>query len=819
MRFVKHLYLLGLFFVSAAWADPPAQIKNMTWPIDSVQVRIAEQALLFPQEKLYIHTDRTQYVTGERIWFRAYLLDAILHTPSIRDTYVYLELTNPVDSVVARVLISRDADGYNGYLDLSTDLAGGNYILRGYTNRNDQQASTGESFENPVYHRNIRLFSTRKSDEPTQATTPAEFSITFYPEGGQLVEGVKNRVAFKALNPDGSPVAIQGKIVDQDKQEYGALETLHQGMGQFELIPQAGKRYAVLIDDKQFALPTADARAMALRAQMAGGDLQVALLQSPTNTVRPSLYLLLHTRGMVHYMEAWDYEYGGIAFDPADFPSGVLQVLLLDEQANPVSERLVFWQNEQDATLTFTADQADYTHRSRVKASVSLSTASNRNVSRSFSGSFSVAVTDDQDVLPDNNQHLLATMLLGSELRGHILDPAFYLLKDNQQITDVLMMTHGWRRYDIPNVLRSNYAQPPGLGAPGLAITGTVQTTGARQRPMPSVPVSILSWQTDYMDQLLTDSAGRFAFEGIEFKDSLTFVLQATPARGRNNLKLNIDEAHFPPARGLHAALRIPSTHRETPSQVSQQGNLLEKYLQRTSVDIQRGVEIEEVNVESRQRQSMEGFSFYMPRDDRNMLTAEKLEEIQPITMTDALKYIPFITIEDGQVYINQMRSNSLTPVPAVIIVDDIPVSNIDHIDNLMDPANIERIGILKGAGAILLGGHGAGGAVVITTKKGIYSSSLQARQQQNIKMVNPLGLQQPVEFYAPAYESGAQQNSELPDLRTTIYWNPHVTLSPQGEAQFDFYTADKKTSYSVVIEGVTDNGQLIRQVAQIMVK
>lgn len=117
------------------------------------------------------------------------------------------------------------------------------------------------------------------------------------------------------------------------------------------------------------------------------------------------------------------------------------------------------------------------------------------------------------------------------------------------------------------------------------------------------------------------------------------------------------------------------------------------------------------------------------------------------------------------------------------------------------------------------MGGQGAGGAIVITTRKGLSPSNIPVRKQENIRFINPLGLQKPSEFYSPQYETAKQRDSMEMDLRTTIYWSPHVNISPKGEAQFDFYTADTKTTYSVVIEGVAENGQIFRKVSKIKVK
>lgn len=83
---------------------------------------------------------------------------------------------------------------------------------------------------------------------------------------------------------------------------------------------------------------------------------------------------------------------------------------------------------------------------------------------------------------------------------------------------------------------------------------------------------------------------------------------------------------------------------------------------------------------------------------------------------------------------------------------------------------------------------------------------------------MNPLGLQEPVEYYSPVYETAEQRNRKDSDLRTTIYWNPDVKIPSGGQAGFDFYTADTQTTYTIMIEGVADNGRLIRKVARIMI-
>lgn len=106
-------------------------------------------------------------------------------------------------------------------------------------------------------------------------------------------------------------------------------------------------------------------------------------------------------------------------------------------------------------------------------------------------------------------------------------------------------------------------------------------------------------------------------------------------------------------------------------------------------------------------------------------------------------------------------------------------------------------------------------GALVITTR----GSTYQRSKSINIDRIRPLGYQMAAEFYSPKYETKAQLESSLPDLRTTIYWNPGVQFSPSGEAVIEFYSADTPTTYHVVGEGVTVSGKMVQFTKEIVIE
>ncbi len=87
----------------------------------------------FYPEKLYIQTDKPYYIVGEDVWFRAHRVDGVFHTPAVSSPFVYVELVNPLDSVVNRVKVIGEEGIFSGYLPLPEELPEGDYTLRSYT--------------------------------------------------------------------------------------------------------------------------------------------------------------------------------------------------------------------------------------------------------------------------------------------------------------------------------------------------------------------------------------------------------------------------------------------------------------------------------------------------------------------------------------------------------------------------------------------------------------------------------------------------------------------------------------------------------------
>jgi hypothetical protein len=886
---VRKPALLIIFFI-LCFEHGWAQISDLPSK-ETVVGDIVEQVLLFPQEKVYLQTDKPVYLSGEKIWLSAYIVDAVLHKP-VSDRYVIAELINPADSVISRIKIRKNEGAFSGHIQLDQRAPRGDYTLCAYTENmlntvedtyfkrkiriesplsatmvsevkfrygqgdrvtaevvfrdlmtrqkttpeelrmriNDQplvevkaasDTTAYFSFRLPVKNRGRVLFiETKNHSEFIAVPFPRDdYDVSFYPEGGYLMNGVRCVVAFKILNSNGLPESVTGKVFDNTGHECAQMSVLHDGMGLFHLNPEEGMTYYAVCRneagiEKRFELPTARNALYSLQVETALNELVVSVIRSPEISDQQVLFLVMHTRGMIHYAESWDHNYGSIVFDPALFPSGVMQIILFDEKLNPLSERLVFCMNDDQAHAEMITDLQNYESRDPVKATLKITDSSGIPLG----GKISVSVTDDNDVKPDTTSTIMSALLLTSDLKGNINDPAYYFRERNTEVLhalDLLMLTNGWRRYNLPEVVRGNYTGPQLPVQSGMEISGRLKRL-LNDKPVVKGKVTIFSWDGGYFDEAETDSAGSFFFSNIEFPDSTEFILQALNEKGKDYIELLLDEERFALASGLPSA---PSSGKVDFREAEHLSGYIARADSRYTIENgMRTIDIEEVIIKGKAPEKKDySFSYYMPKGSSSatVLNSEQIEEFHPALVSDIFIHIPFTRIENGKVIIERMSYSLNGTVYAVLIIDDIIIHDYDI--DMFDPSNIERIGILKGTSASILGGAGFGGAVVITTKRGRFEYINQPKY--NIKKTVPLGYQVPVEFYSPRYDTPELRDNGQPDLRTTVYWNPNITVSETGEALFDFYTADAATTYTAVVEGVAADGSLIRVIKKIVRK
>ncbi|RYG23451.1 MAG: hypothetical protein EOO01_44255, partial [Chitinophagaceae bacterium] len=221
-------------------------------------------------EKIFIHYDKESYVAGETIWFKAYLMAGFY--PANYSTTIYVCLLNDSGTIVKQQFLPIIGSAAAGSIELSKDVAQGTYTIQAYTKR---LRNFGSAY---FYNKQVAVYNpTLTSTKPARpVNTP---NVYFLPEGGDMVAGVSNTVAFKAVDEYGGPVTVEGEIKNNNGELFTKFESVHDGMGKFQLSPFAGETYYadVIINNSlkmKIDLP---------RAKLSGIVFQVSTVADKTN--------------------------------------------------------------------------------------------------------------------------------------------------------------------------------------------------------------------------------------------------------------------------------------------------------------------------------------------------------------------------------------------------------------------------------------------------------------------------------------------------------------------------------------------------------
>lgn len=855
-------------------------------PPDSIPQYFTRQTTLFPQEKVYVQTDKSTYIAGEQIWFRAYLVDARSHSTDCQSNFIYAELIDPWNNLISRIKIMNNNGVYSGNIRLEQNLPTGNYMLRFYTrymqnnnNSNGFQKNIHignyfsarypieSSFEpggkkneiagklifkefgksEPILPEKIRIYDQKgeahliKPDEnktidlrldmeKTKNKTLCldynigsnthkqfinitdysdNFDVTFFPEGGHLPENTVVRIAFKALNASGMSENIKGLIISNKGDTVSQFESNSLGMGAFVFRNDPTQNYYALCKnndnhEKRFEIPATTKRALSLRTDWRKENLYISLNKSPETNLPDSVYLMIQCRAQVVYGKVWNDPTQPLCFSNNSLPTGVLQVMLIDKNNIPLSERLVFNTNKNDKTnVLFSSNKKEYKKREKVDATIRIID----NKGKDLPAQISVSVTDNKLVRKDSCVNILSSLLLTSELKGYIESPAYYFYPENTtapQDLDLLLMTQGWSRYNVSEVMQGKYTLPPLLPETTQQITGKVLRGLELNKPAPDYPVMLIVSQNSNTLHTKTDNDGTFYFKNMLFCDSTQFAVICTTPKGKSSVKLTITNDTFPAINYF-----FPSDRKKIKANNTVKESTDFHFLNHGSNAGIRMYQLDEVTVSASYKKKDEITRNPLASVFNKRVGKEELLRTHPKNVMDLLAGIAGISIWTAGSYPYPYITNlwdGITPPPSAFLLVDGTEVGPEHLNAYM-PQQITEVEVVKGGRIATVGPKGIYGAILITT--GI-DTSYNASPVENIRKITPLGYQITKEFYSPKYETKKQQNNPIPDTRSTIYWNPDVKTTEKEKGAFQFYTADMPESYSVIIEGITADGKLI---------
>lgn len=622
-----------------------------------------------------------------------------------------------------------------------------------------------------------------------------DFDVKFFPEGGALINIPHQNVAFKAQGADGFSKEIEGFLFNSKGDTLTNFRSEHNGMGIFTMNPVNNETYYVTVRTndsitKRFDLPAIEPKGISIAMSHYKQEIRYEIQKTEATEWPQKLFLLAHTRGKLAILQPINPKRTFGKMNDSLFTEGITHFMLIDEQGNALSERLIFVPDHKPNQWQITTDQPTYGKREKV----SLQIAAKDSEGNPVEGTFSVSITDRKSIQPDSlADNILSNLLLTSDLKGYVEDPAFYFLNQDARTLrsiDYLMMTHGWRRHKMENVLRTPSLNFTNYIEKGQTISGRIM--GFFGANVKKGPICVLAPKCNIIATTETDEKGQFIVN-TSFRDSTTFLVQARTKKGFAGVDILMDPPQYPVA--THKA---PYFNGATTFMEDYLMNTRDQYYMEGGM---RVYNLKEVTVTAK-RERPSSKSIYTGGINTYTVEEDRLQGYGQ-TAFDAASRLPSVTITNGSEI--HIRNNS---EPAIIVIDDIVYEDASDILKDIQVSDMSSISLLRGADAVILGPRASGGAVVITLKD---PRNLPARPAQGIITYTPLGYSESVEFYHPTYDTPEKKNAQRSDFRSTVYWNPELRLDAEGKATIEYYTPDSTAPEDIIIEGVDKNGKVCR--------
>lgn len=622
-----------------------------------------------------------------------------------------------------------------------------------------------------------------------------DFDVKFFPEGGALINIPHQNVAFKAQGADGFSKEIEGFLFNSKGDTLTNFRSEHNGMGIFTMNPVNNETYYVTVRTndsitKRFDLPAIEPKGISIAMSHYKQEIRYEIQKTEATEWPQKLFLLAHTRGKLAILQPINPKRTFGKMNDSLFTEGITHFMLIDEQGNALSERLIFVPDHKPNQWQITTEQPTYGKREKV----SLQIAAKDSEGNPVEGTFSVSITDRKSIQPDSlADNILSNLLLTSDLKGYVEDPAFYFLNQDARTLrsiDYLMMTHGWRRHKMENVLRTPSLNFTNYIEKGQTISGRIM--GFFGANVKKGPICVLAPKYNIIATTETDEKGQFIVN-TSFRDSTTFLVQARTKKGFAGVDILMDPPQYPVA--THKA---PYFNGATTFMEDYLMNTRDQYYMEGGM---RVYNLKEVTVTAK-RERPSSKSIYTGGINTYTVEEDRLQGYGQ-TAFDAASRLPSVTITNGSEI--HIRNNS---EPAIIVIDDIVYEDASDILKDIQVSDMSSISLLRGADAVILGPRASGGAVVITLKD---PRNLPARPAQGIITYTPLGYSESVEFYHPTYDTPEKKNAQRSDFRSTVYWNPELRLDAEGKATIEYYTPDSTAPEDIIIEGVDKNGKVCR--------
>jgi hypothetical protein len=700
-------------------------------------------------------------------------------------------------------------------------VASGNYRINAYT-------LWMLNFPGFVYRQNIYVYNMgdyKKSPVPASGS----FQMYFFPEGGDLIAQVKNRVAFKIINRNGMPESATGYISDESGKKLVDIFTEHDGMGVFEIEPEPGKTYTAHIitstkNTIKFVLPASKEDGVGLRVENSNPNRLFVLLNlSDKNKEK---YKLVKVVAQMHHQVVFKADLniteGQLAapISKKNLPPGIMQITLFDAQNNPLAERIAFVENYNLIAPLLQLDTLNKKARGNNLFSFTIDHVQTPALS-------CLVTSDHGNISQGMPDHIASSLLLTGDLKGYVHRPGYYFINKEAktlQHLDLLLMTHGWRRFEWKKILHNEYAALKYPVESAISFRGMVTKSDSKELVKEGKVSFIIKGEdsTSILAEAVLTDKGEFLLDNVNYRKAANVAYMGTSNKKTNyivDVKLNptyidsLKRSSFTPDINLDT-INLAAVLNELASDSTPFKNA--KMLESVYV---RGRKLS--REDSLNREYAEGpFLLGKSIDPASVKFARSIwqviqQSVPGITVEGNpidpnIKFnrfgglgsdnqsIPLAGSSDGSISMEvAMQTNGIA-----FYLNEVNVSK--ETINTLSVEDVALIKVLKNEAAVL---GASEGVIAIYTKKGIAARNAVYDKAYTIEKKEGYAIVK--QFFSPDYSVHPAAIKET-DRRTTLYWNGRIKQAKDGKYHFRFFNNDTGKKFKLFIQGIDKDGRLI---------
>lgn len=752
-------------------------------------------------EKFYIHTNKSTYYAGEKVWFKVYVVNDTNDKPSLYTSNLHINLFNSNRELISSNLFLVENGKSYGNLDIPKETKSGEYYI-------ELTSQWNQNFKNNSSVSKIKILNGSEitdSEEITEINNSKNIQLDFFPNTNLLLENTINQVAFKISN-NNQPLKINGDIIDTTT---GIITSKFQsnkyGMGEFKLFARENRTYKAVLDingeKKEFELPKSTKIGFLLEEKNKKGDSLTSFkLKTNKETLKrygnKKLYAVLHRNGFPNAILPIEIDKKHInyifGYSNNTLFNGVNFITIFNQKNQPISEFSFFNSQQKEQFL-------NVRNINKERDSISLKFDSYNNINANLS----VSVLSQESKVGDQKSSIFTAFLLAPYLNtsiDNILE--FYNSKERENLIELLLKVNAKNQFE--SKIETKNLIP---AENGLTIKGNVSSN---IKNLEGYQVMLSSEENAIFEISPIGESNTFSFENLILKHPSKYKMALLNKSGeiiRAGFKISYKFSKYKPNKTLEKDILTLSSSNEFSNTSESKGDSYAPIFtdDTTMLDV--------VYLSKKQKREQElkklGIKAEILNNGFSEVHVVKGEQAV-IGVYDYLKRIPGIRVYGLNYHGFTIKS---TRGPQSILGDTSMAVFVDGVlsdtEYLLSREINDFIAISVNSSGAGAGVTGMGGTINFYTKKSKYATYKTTTNKDIVVSETEIGFKEPSEYNNDLM---TYANSTSKKYYGSIGWFPNVNINPEEENILKF-SKDGNSEIMAIINGMDDEGNLFYKV------